>query len=360
MSSQERTSRKENLEARNCESSSAFSFIRARSRTAYGSFKAIPGGLDILIAGTACVDISSLNSLQKTLQQGGSSTATFGGLLQYAAKYRPRMIIQENGRGAPWGQMKDMWERFGYICVQTNLNTKHYYIPQTRERTYMVIIDKHRLEAIHLITPLDTRGMTLTERVSDLIEKFKRPASAPIGHFMLDDEDRRLELIEMKACLDSRSEVSWEQYKIRHDQQRKQLALGTGRPITRSLPGVNDLQVPDFYWHRFWQTQPERVWDTVDINFLKRMLQGYDMNHKDRWIDLSQGVDRSNEGIAGVGVAGCITPKGIPFSTTRGGPVSGMEALSLQGLPLDRMLLTRETNHIRPLACLWDVVVFGV
>lgn len=30
--------------------------------------------------------------------------------------------------------------------------------------------------------------------------------------------------------------------------------------------------------------------------------------------------------------------------TTRGGPVSGTEALSLQGLPLDRMLLTRETQ----------------
>ena len=34
----------------------------------------------------------------------------------------------------------------------------------------------------------------------------------------------------------------------------------------------------------------------------------------------------------------------MPFVTTRGGPVSGTEALSLQGLPLDRMLLTRETQ----------------
>ncbi|KAJ5146489.1 C-5 cytosine methyltransferase [Penicillium bovifimosum] len=315
-----------------------------KARTAYGSLEAIPGGLDILIAGTACVDFSPLNSVQKSLQQGGESAATFGGLLQYAEKYRPQMVIQENVRGAPWAQMKDKWEKLGYMCVQANVDTKHYYIPQTRERGYMVIIDQRRLKEVGLINPLDPRGMTLAGRVSDLIEKFKRPASAPVGQFMLDDDDRRLELIEMKACLESRSEVSWEQYKIRHAQHRKDLALGTGRPITRSLPGVNDLQAPDFYWHRFWRTQPERVWDTIDINFLKRMLQGYDMNHKERWIDLSQGVDRSNETIASAGVAGCITPKGIPFSTTRGGPVSGTEALSLQGLPLDRMLLTRETN----------------
>ena len=39
---------------------------------------------------------------------------------------------------------------------------------------------------------------------------------------------------------------------------------------------------------------------------------------------------------------GCITPCGIPYITTRGGPLCGLEALSLQGLPLDRLLLTRE------------------
>lgn len=59
---------------------------------------------------------------------------------------------------------------------------------------------------------------------------------------------------------------------------------------------------------------------------------------------MSQGVDRGNDSLAGSGIAGCLTPKGIPFVTTRGGPVSGTEALSLQGLPLDRMLLTRETQ----------------
>lgn len=42
---------------------------------------------------------------------------------------------------------------------------------------------------------------------------------------------------------------------------------------------------------------------------------------------------------------GCITPCGIPYITTRGGPLCGLEALSLQGLPLDRLLLTKESQR---------------
>ncbi|KAF4768752.1 hypothetical protein HAV15_002601 [Penicillium sp. str.  len=316
------------------------------ARTAYGSSEVIPGDLDILVAGTACVDFSPLNNRKKTLQQGGESGATFDGLLRYAERYRPRMVVQENVRNAPWDQMKGKWEELGYMSVYVNVDTKHYYIPQTRERGYMVVIDKRRLEAAGLLGgPMDQSGIdSVTQRVRELAGQFKRPASAPVGLFLLSDDDRRLELIEMRARLESRSETSWDQYQIRHERHRGELELGIERPITRSLPGINDLKAPDFYWHRFWKTQPERVWETVDMNFLKKMLQDYDMNFKERWIDLSQGVDRGNDSLAGSGIAGCLTPKGIPFVTTRGGPVSGTEALSLQGLPLDRMLLTRETQ----------------
>jgi hypothetical protein len=41
----------------------------------------------------------------------------------------------------------------------------------------------------------------------------------------------------------------------------------------------------------------------------------------------------------------------IPFITNRGGPMIGLEALSLQGLPIDRLLLTRESeDHLADLA----------
>jgi hypothetical protein len=34
----------------------------------------------------------------------------------------------------------------------------------------------------------------------------------------------------------------------------------------------------------------------------------------------------------------------IPYLTSRGGPVTGLEALSLQGLPINELLLTRENE----------------
>jgi hypothetical protein len=52
-------------------------------------------------------------------------------------------------------------------------------------------------------------------------------------------------------------------------------------------------------------------------------------------------VDRVKDN-SGSGIVGCITPTGIPFSTIRGGPLIGLEALSLQGLPIDKLQLTRE------------------
>ncbi|CAG8374639.1 unnamed protein product [Penicillium salamii] len=317
-----------------------------QAKTAYGALTDIPGDLDILFAGTACVDFSLLNSHKKALHEGGESGATFDGLLQYVDRYRPRMVIQENVRAAPWGDVEVKWNEIGYMAVLTSVDTKHFYIPQTRERGYMIVIDKRRLGAAGLLNnPMDQTGLkSVAEKVRGLVSSFKRPASSPVGVFLLSDDDRRLEVAEKKACLEVRSEAAWEQYQIRHQHHRDKLDLGDERPISRSAPGSSDLTVPDFYWRRFWETQPERVWETADINFLVKLAQSYDMNFKERWIDLSQGVDRGNDSLVGTGIAGCLTPKGLPFVTTRGGPVSGSEALSLQGLPLDRMLITRETQ----------------
>jgi len=59
--------------------------------------------------------------------------------------------------------------------------------------------------------------------------------------------------------------------------------------------------------------------------------------------NLSQNVDRMNLAIK-LGLAPCLTPTMIPFVTNRGGPITGLEALSLQGIPVDTILFTRETE----------------
>lgn len=59
--------------------------------------------------------------------------------------------------------------------------------------------------------------------------------------------------------------------------------------------------------------------------------------------NLSQNVDRTI-GSNKVGICPCLTPSMIPYITNRGGPMVGLEALSMQGLPVDKLLLTRETE----------------
>ena len=45
------------------------------------------------------------------------------------------------------------------------------------------------------------------------------------------------------------------------------------------------------------------------------------------------------------GICPCLTPTMVPFVTNRGGPLVGIEALSLQGIPVDDLLLTRENEN---------------
>lgn len=59
--------------------------------------------------------------------------------------------------------------------------------------------------------------------------------------------------------------------------------------------------------------------------------------------NLSQNVDRQI-GSSRVGVAPCFTPTMIPYLTNRGGPLAGAEALGLQGIPVDELNFTRETQ----------------
>ena len=60
-------------------------------------------------------------------------------------------------------------------------------------------------------------------------------------------------------------------------------------------------------------------------------------------LDLSQNVD-FNQDSTPFGLTGCITPSGMPFLSNRGGPITGIEVLKLQGLPVDKIHLTRESQ----------------
>ncbi|KAJ5657749.1 C-5 cytosine methyltransferase [Penicillium longicatenatum] len=315
-----------------------------KAQTAYGSLALIPGDPDILIAGTACVDFSLLNNNKEAQKEKGESAATFNALLEYCDKYRPRLVICENIKGAPWESFVAAWSGVGYTAAYTIVDSKKFYIPQTRERGYLIAVDDRRLEIP------DSDHSTITSLAISLVSKFTRPCSSPTSSFLLGADDRRLEQIEkdLSTRLDAtsaRAEVPWEKYKIRHQECRDSISAGDQRPISRSKAGGVTCTGPDFYWHRWLKVQVERIWETLDIKFLVGLTNGHDYNYKERFIDVSQGADRGSDGTTRFGVTGCLTPCGLPFLTTRGGPLTGLEALSLQGLPIDRLILSHESSR---------------
>jgi site-specific DNA-cytosine methylase len=85
-----------------------------------------------------------LNNQKKSLGDHGESGSTFYGILNYAKVYRPPLVILENVKGAPWQQASEDWQSIGYAAMFMMVDTKDYYLPQTRERGYMICIDQER------------------------------------------------------------------------------------------------------------------------------------------------------------------------------------------------------------------------
>ncbi|CAD0094996.1 unnamed protein product [Aureobasidium mustum] len=321
--------------------------------TAYGGEVDIPGNVDLVIAGTACVDFSRLNNKRKTLQERGESGDTFAAVLAYAVRYRPTMLVLENVYGAPWDEMLREYRSNGYISAGVLVDSKHYYLPQTRQRGYMVCIDEKKLDACSI------DHAVFREDFQDRMADFKRPASSPLSSFILPNDDplvtRASQSMARQSELDSSlREVDWAVCEIGHINYRRENELGTARPLT-DWQESGTLKLPE-YCNRLWfGKQVERVWDFIDMSQLRkvnktkstsnqRSVTGYDPQYKTRIWDVSQNIHRFTDG-APFGIAPCLTPSGIFYITDRGGPLTYTESLMLQGLPLDRISFTTETER---------------
>ncbi|KAG9960422.1 hypothetical protein KCU61_g6526, partial [Aureobasidium melanogenum] len=326
---------------------------------AYGAEAQIPGDVDMLIAGTACVDFSNLNSKKKTLQERGESGDTFAAVLAYAEKYRPTMLVLENVFGAPWDEMLAEYEGHRYVSAGVLVDSKNYYLPQTRQRGYMVCIDKDKLEACNI------EPAVFKDDFEQRMEDFKRPVSSPLSSFILPNDDplviRASQSMARQSLLDSSlREVDWAKCEIRHINYRREKALGIARPLT-NWQESGTLVLPENCNRLWFGKQVERVWDFVDMSQLRKAnmvpgrknhktkiisepTPGYDAQYKTRIWDVSQNIDRFTDS-APFGIAPCLTPSGNFYITDRGGPLTFTESLMLQGLPLDRISFTTETER---------------
>ncbi len=337
--------------------------------TAYGGVREVPGGVSIVVAGFACVDFSTLNPRRKDLQDAGESGDTLRAILTYAARYRPKAMILENVEGANWvmvevcannnwhcehpkGHLDPNAQRHlmtiwgnkdpssGYSTCVVKVDTKEYYLPQTRKRCYMVCIDRQTIGV--------KEADKLAQQWAVRFKALQRPASSPLDDFLLSTDDPRVRAARNAGGMDEfgdrkrRTESTWVKCKLRYAAYRETIACGSGRPLTRwSENGA--CHPPEHWWKNWAHYQSDRLREHWDISHLRSAQRGYDSQYKTRVWELSQNIDRSTD-TSPWGIAQCITPTAQPHITSRGGLAIPTESLILQGLPLDRLDLGRLTH----------------
>ncbi|GMI05451.1 hypothetical protein TrVE_jg4580 [Triparma verrucosa] len=311
---------------------------RKKAVTAFGSLVDVPGGADMLIAGTSCVDYSNLNNEKKTITGSGESGQTFRGMLDWIKKNEPPIVILENVSGAPWETKVKIFEQeLGYHATFARVDTKKYYIPQTRSRGYLFAVKKDR--GVSSSAPAKWKGM---------VESFRRDASASLDSFMFPSDDPRVlkgreRLSAGRGDAGERTgRVDWARCEARHLFARSDEELGDKRPLTGWSDSGNTA-LPSYGWNDWANAQVHRIHDLMDINTLRLAKEGVDGTYKTMVWNLSQNVDRDTMGK--LGLCQCLTPTGVPYVSNRGGPLVGEELLLLQGIPADDLTLTRETEE---------------
>ena len=245
--------------------------------TAYGSKATIPGDIDLLVAGFSCVDFSNLNGNKQKIDTSGESGDTFRAVFQYAKEWRPALIVLENVCSAPWTTIQEAWEHeeAGYAAEFLKLDTKQYYIPHTRQRGYMLCVDRKKYK----------KAAEIVKKWKDSMLELRRPASSPIEAFLLDEDDPRVHRAreELAGGLigEDRAprDVDWARCQGRHQDYRADLALGSKRPLT-GWEDNGSCKMPDYAWADWGVKQVERIWDTLEISWLRNARRGFDSQYK--------------------------------------------------------------------------------
>ncbi|KAK6438710.1 hypothetical protein LTR95_005085 [Oleoguttula sp. CCFEE 5521] len=298
--------------------------------TAYGALMRVPEDVDILIAGTSCKDFSNLNNWQKGLvsEGGGESSKTWFGVLSYVQVTRPKIVILENVAGAPFDQMLNCYRRLGYDVSGVIVDTKDYYLPQTRQRGYVVAFYRGQEGAAY--------------EWAIMMGHMQRQASSSVAEFLLPSDELRSrphESIEVDAK--GRKEVDWAVCQLRHMETRAEERLGSGRSVLNwSESGAID--VPEHGFDPYYQTMVNRRRDYIEIAVRRRATEE-DVRFKQNLWNISQNVHMTS-GRTPYGIVGCITPTGSLYASDAARALTAEELLKLQGIPLNKVSFTNETQ----------------
>ena len=198
-------------------------FIRedvTTATTAYGAEVSIPTRLDILIAGFVCKDLSRMNNYGKDLDGDGESGDTWRAVYTYVKRFRPSIVLLENvkAKTSTWDDVVSRWDKIGYEATWVYCDTKNYYLPQTRERMYMMAVERSRL---------GKNAAAAVGEWKNLMKELRRQCSSPYEAFL---SGLVQEPSEYGALA---SEQDWGLCKLRYDHIRSDERLGILRTLTR-------------------------------------------------------------------------------------------------------------------------------
>ena len=268
-----------------------------------------------------------------------------------------------------------LMRQIGYFSHQLLLDTKHYYLPQTRQRRYMLCVERSyfgELQAAETYENEDrNRNVEVVKRTLSgatkpsagwpavkrelnkwvaMVLGLKHTKFVPAEAMLLAASEESKSLLQLSE--DPGGEKDWRMCKERHDRYRDKQQLEDKRKLT-SWRESGGRCLPDFWTTT--KSMTNRVLDFLETRHLQRIRDGVDdryyryvpsfldtfswlILHHRLVIELSQNVDRG-DGMK-TGIVDCILPSGMKLWTSKGRMIGGKEALLLQGLPINRMDLS--------------------
>jgi site-specific DNA-cytosine methylase len=157
---------------------------------------------------------------RKDLASHGESGDTFRAIYNYADQHRPRIILLENVKAKTnvWVDLVSQWDKIGYEARWVILDTKDYYLPQTRQRMYMIAVER-KLYGKDACKAADQWG--------SIMQKLQRRCSSPYEAF----------ISEVRQESDTHSTIQfdpdWVLSKLRYDHIRAKCLLGMLRTLTK-------------------------------------------------------------------------------------------------------------------------------
>ena len=268
----------------------------------------------------------------------GEFSKTFFGVLGYILKNRPRIIILENVQAAPWDAFAKNWfDPAGYLSNYVKADTQNYWLPQTRTRGYTIAADRGTFdeEVAQKIVDHWTKIMVgmeskLQAELSLFVRHKNHPATEAAPQFI----EGRLRARKLKQSDAPHAQIKHKTFRIDNDLD---LVLSPYSNVdARHYPTPRDDTWRDYLRAQLW-----RALDNLDILFLTGLKANFDITHKPLIYDLYQTPERRTRQMA---ISPCVTPSGQFFISDQGRPLLGIEAMALQGMPMDQLVPSVETN----------------